>query len=855
MKKIRKSRWFTILLITLFVMQSIQIVSADENSGSLLKLIPEITLFSASPNKITEGQTSRITLKIGSSGKIGVSTGRYTIKDNVNGKVIKSGIYIVMNIGSISKTFSAYVDYKPTEIGTHELQAYVVDADGATTSLKVSKESSSSSSKSSGDESSSVSPSRSYNINSFTATSDKIMFSVTALTKYPPLQIVRYEIEDKTEGKKISSGVLVFMIVVPKSSIQSKTINYKPDKNGEHNLKLRIYFGTTTYKTAECKVNIKKSSGTGLNGYFQIDSITANPDSIPQNTASTTIIAKVSMPSGIIGMSKYKFTDLTTGKTRLSFLAGTPTFKTRTISWTISNQKEVGTHTIQLEIDKGKNGKIIETCTFEVTEEIEVQVEAPDLTFSADPSEINIGQSSELSWTTTNSTKISISQGVDVSGKSVSKGSVTVSPVDDTTYVLTAIGDGGTVTKEAKVTVKNEAIPLLSLSLSSDTIDEGDPVTLSWVTSNVNSLSITNVNIDDKSVSLDSIILYPEKDTTYTATATGSGGTTSDSVSVTVNEDTMIDVSVSIDATSTTINSGESTRLLWESTNANSVVINNGINTDGKLSGYEYISPLETTTYVATATGDGGVATDEIVIMVNSGSGNTTITLDLSTDTINEGGSAILSWKSNNAHTVTISDNVETNNALNGSAAVSPATTTIYVATAIGASGTVTDQATLTVNLGLGEEAIRTEEKGIGTNTLIYIAVIAAVFAGIGYYIYLERKKKKGTAPQKQNKKNGKKGNFLSKILKRGKKTAKNVSASYTGSYGFYNPWADKDYQSGNYGFADPSYYDANYYRSKNKSKKFASKSKLKYNGKSKKAKSKTTKVTKKKNNARRRKR
>src|SRR5437016_7706666 len=66
---------------------------------------------------------------------------------------------------------------------------------------------------------------------------------------------------------------------------------------------------------------------------------------------------------------------------------------------------------------------------------------APTVTISADPSTIEKGQSSTLSWSSTNATNVSIDQGI---GDVSTSGSRSVSPSSSTTYTLTAKGEGGT---------------------------------------------------------------------------------------------------------------------------------------------------------------------------------------------------------------------------------------------------------------------------------------------------------------------------------------------------------------------------------------------------------------------------
>ena len=75
---------------------------------------------------------------------------------------------------------------------------------------------------------------------------------------------------------------------------------------------------------------------------------------------------------------------------------------------------------------------------------------APTASLTASPDTIDKGQSTTLTWQTTNATDISVDNGV---GTVQANGSQQVSPTDSTTYTLTAKGAGGTQTATARVTV------------------------------------------------------------------------------------------------------------------------------------------------------------------------------------------------------------------------------------------------------------------------------------------------------------------------------------------------------------------------------------------------------------------
>jgi peptidoglycan-associated lipoprotein len=74
----------------------------------------------------------------------------------------------------------------------------------------------------------------------------------------------------------------------------------------------------------------------------------------------------------------------------------------------------------------------------------------PTVTLSANPSSINRGESSTLSWTSTNATQLSIAPGV---GTVNAEGSIAVTLSDSTTYTITASGPGGSASATARVNV------------------------------------------------------------------------------------------------------------------------------------------------------------------------------------------------------------------------------------------------------------------------------------------------------------------------------------------------------------------------------------------------------------------
>jgi phosphatidylinositol-3-phosphatase len=145
-----------------------------------------------------------------------------------------------------------------------------------------------------------------------------------------------------------------------------------------------------------------------------------------------------------------------------------------------------------------------------------------------------------------------------------------------------------------------------------------------------------------------------------------------------------------------TVASGASTVLSWKTSNANSVSIS-GVGTvpaSGSLS----VTPTVTTTYTATATGPGGKTESTTVVTVTGSNQNPppTVSFSAQPSSIVAGASAVLSWTTSNATSVSIAGLGSFG--ANGSATVTPGTTTTYTATAQGAGGTTNASTSVTVS-------------------------------------------------------------------------------------------------------------------------------------------------------------
>jgi hypothetical protein len=152
--------------------------------------------------------------------------------------------------------------------------------------------------------------------------------------------------------------------------------------------------------------------------------------------------------------------------------------------------------------------------------------------FGANPTNINSGASSTISWSTGGATNIAISPG-SFSSTSAS-GSTNVSPTATTTYTLTATNSAGPTTSTVTVTVNSASKPVInSFTATPASISSGSSSTLGWTTSGATNISISPGGFTPTSAS-GSTSVTPTATALYTLTATNSSGSTTATAQVTV---------------------------------------------------------------------------------------------------------------------------------------------------------------------------------------------------------------------------------------------------------------------------------------------------------------------------------
>lgn len=162
----------------------------------------------------------------------------------------------------------------------------------------------------------------------------------------------------------------------------------------------------------------------------------------------------------------------------------------------------------------------------------ELPTPAPTLTLTASAATVAQGDTVTLTWTTTNATSCTASQGW--SGTKPTSGSESTGPLNSTTtFELTCTGPGGSVSRSTTVTVVPP--PTVTIDTSATSVPAPGTVTLSWSSTNATSCSASDGWTGQRATSGSEEITPLLATTTFTLTCTGIGGTSApQSTTVTV---------------------------------------------------------------------------------------------------------------------------------------------------------------------------------------------------------------------------------------------------------------------------------------------------------------------------------
>ncbi len=272
---------------------------------------------------------------------------------------------------------------------------------------------------------------------------------------------------------------------------------------------------------------------------------------------------------------------------------------------------------------------------------------APTATLSAAPATVNSGESSTLTWSSSNATACTASGGwsgaVAASGTQ-STGILTAS----TTYTLVCTGAGGTSTPTSTAVTVSAPLPTVTLTASPTTVNSGAETTLSWNSTNATSCTAGGGWKGTLATSGSQVSTPLTMATTFTLTCTGAGDTSAPaSASVGVTSSAVAPVpTATLTANPLSIAGGTAATLTWTSTNATACMAGGGWSGTLAASGTKSTAALAVNTmYTLTCTGPGGTspaATATVNVIP-------TATLTALPVTVAGGMASTLTWASTNA--------------------------------------------------------------------------------------------------------------------------------------------------------------------------------------------------------------
>ncbi|MHB1618739.1 MAG: Ig-like domain-containing protein [Sulfuricella sp.] len=317
----------------------------------------------------------------------------------------------------------------------------------------------------------------------------------------------------------------------------------------------------------------------------------------------------------------------------------------------------------------------------------------PTATVSANPTNVPAGGQTTLTWSSTNATSCTASNGW--SGSKATSGSQTVTvsstPGTENFGLSCTNGAGQTVSTGVNVTVT--AGPNVTLTASPTSIYNGQSSALSWTSSNASSCTASGGWAGSEPTS-GSATVYPTSTTVYALNCNGTNGTPA-STSTTVTVTTLPQPTATVSVNPTTVAAGGQATLTWSSTNATSCTASNGWSGSKATSGSQTVTVSSTPGTenfgLSCTNGAGQTVSTGVNVTVTAGPN---VTLTASPTSIYNGQSSALSWTSSNASSCTASGGWAGSEPTSGSATVYPTSTTVYALNCNGTNGTPASMST-----------------------------------------------------------------------------------------------------------------------------------------------------------------
>jgi len=242
----------------------------------------------------------------------------------------------------------------------------------------------------------------------------------------------------------------------------------------------------------------------------------------------------------------------------------------------------------------------------------------PTVTIAVAPTSIVLGKSTTLTWSSTNATACTASNGW--TGTQTVSGTQSVTPpaVGSLSYVLTCTGSGGSANATAALTVTTPA-PTVTISAAPTSSVLGKTATLTWSSTNATACTASGSWNGSEAVSGSATVTPTAAGAlSYVLTCTGTGGSANATAALTV---TTPAPSVTISVSPTTITAGQAATLTWSSTNATACTATGAWSGTQATSGTASESPTSsgTSSYTLTCTGSGGSGNATAALTVNTG--------------------------------------------------------------------------------------------------------------------------------------------------------------------------------------------------------------------------------------------
>ena len=266
------------------------------------------------------------------------------------------------------------------------------------------------------------------------------------------------------------------------------------------------------------------------------------------------------------------------------------------------------------------------------------------MTFAASAQSVSYGGSVTLSWSATDAEQC-LASGDWGGGRSV-QGTTTMGLLQsDRTYSLTCSGQGGEVQQTVVVSVGPAPEPNVALTASSLNITEGDPVVLTWSSSNANACTASG-GWQGAMATTGQQTLSPESTATFDLQCSGDGGVGNASLTVVVDprpEEPAPTLQLGADISTVAV--GETATLTWTSEYAQTCVASGGWSGAQLLQGSATVTPQAATTYTLECSGTGGTTVAMVNISVVS-----QLTLQWQPPTENVDGTAIAGLSAYRVH-------------------------------------------------------------------------------------------------------------------------------------------------------------------------------------------------------------